>query len=80
MLAQGQLVDCKGRHPAHAVPVATIESEPLWLLSEAPGTGPLVATAIWPELTCPLHPRFLTCAALLAASLFEAETEVPEGK
>ena len=62
------------------MPVATIQSEPLWLLSEAPGMGPLVATAVWPELTCPQHPRFLTCAALLAASLFEAETEVPEGK
>lgn len=80
MLAQGQLVDCKGRRPPRAVPVATIQSEPLWLLGEAPGTGLLVAPAIWPELTCPPHPRFLTSAALLAASLFEAETEVPEGK
>ena len=73
-------MDCKGRRPPRAVPVATIQLEPLWLLGEAPGTGPLVATAVWSELTCPRHPRFLTCAALLAASLFEAETEVPEGK
>lgn len=35
-----------------AVPVATIQSEPLWLLSEPPGTGLQAATTIWPELTC----------------------------
>ena len=51
-LAQGQQVSYEGHRMLCAVPVATIQSEQLWLLSEPPGAGLQAATTIWPELTC----------------------------